>query len=803
MCASHKTFDSRLKPDTERQRTTQRREMLEYCSAEKFRSAARNLPSSILPDLSANPSSEVDRAWWAWLPKKLLLMPQRVLQQTRLPTKPLLRASGAASFDPPSCPIITRGPREPYPGAGLVLRPGATLFQFRRSQTRAFEGTHIHHFRHIRFTPTIPIFVTETHLIIISQLQREPSAIRPGLTVPAAVQKPTVTMTTTARPSRFSKFPGMGNVNDRPPHAIGSSFGSSWGQAGAGIWGNSSLLPRDAAPPNPGFEDARPTGSGALTSTSEADPWGVRSNAWSVPEPTSGRVAPGNNSPPRVRQDPGLADLTKNASFYQAPSSQMQSTIGQPRAGTMPRPKTGSAVDTAPNSYRYAQFQDFQDEKVDSGHFAQIRRDRIRSALLEEFRSSSRSTRRFELKDIYGHIVEFSGDQHGSRFIQTKLETASSDEKDQVFREIEPNAIQLMKDVFGNYVIQKFFEHGNQVQKKVLAAVMTGKVVDLSLQMYACRVVQKALEHVLVEQQAELIQELEPDILKVVKDQNGNHVVQKIIELVPRQHIGFILDCFRGRVSELASHTYGCRVIQRVLEHGTEFDKAVIMEELHSCAQLLITDQYGNYVIQHVVQHGRPEDKSKMIQIVTNQLVTLSKHKFASNVVEKCIEHGNDEERRSIITGLTAGATDGNSLLQLIMKDQYGNYVIQKLLSQLEGTDRDAFVEEMKPQFQALKKASSNGKQIAAIDRLISAVSTPAPGTKNGTPASTAPTSPALQVDLSTTAPTPNLTTESNSPSSSSPSSTSAVDEFPDNTGKGKATAQPSLASPTVRSDEA
>src|ERR1700761_4539660 len=94
-------------------------------------------------------------------------------------------------------------------------------------------------------------------------------------------------------------------------------------------------------------------------------------------------------------------------------------------------------------------------------------------------------------QDIYNHIVEFSGDQHGSRFIQQKLETANSDEKDQVFREIEPNAIQLMKDVFGNYVIQKFFEHGSQVQKKVLASVMKGKVVDLSLQMYACRVVQK------------------------------------------------------------------------------------------------------------------------------------------------------------------------------------------------------------------------------------------------------------------------------------------------------------------------
>ena len=115
----------------------------------------------------------------------------------------------------------------------------------------------------------------------------------------------------------------------------------------------------------------------------------------------------------------------------------------------------------------------------------------MRSKLLNEFRQTAKSNKRFELPQIYGHIVEFSGDQHGSRFIQEKLETANSDEKDQVFQELQMNAVQLMKDVFGNYVIQKFFEHGNQVQKKVLAGAMKGKVVDLSMQMYACRVVQK------------------------------------------------------------------------------------------------------------------------------------------------------------------------------------------------------------------------------------------------------------------------------------------------------------------------
>jgi mRNA-binding protein PUF3 len=99
-----------------------------------------------------------------------------------------------------------------------------------------------------------------------------------------------------------------------------------------------------------------------------------------------------------------------------------------------------------------------------------------------------------EAQDIYNYIVEFSGDQHGSRFIQQKLETANSDEKEQVFLEITRDGLQLMTDVFGNYVVQKLFEHGNQTQKKVLANKMKGHIMFLSTQMYGCRVVQKVRE---------------------------------------------------------------------------------------------------------------------------------------------------------------------------------------------------------------------------------------------------------------------------------------------------------------------
>ena len=114
----------------------------------------------------------------------------------------------------------------------------------------------------------------------------------------------------------------------------------------------------------------------------------------------------------------------------------------------------------------------------------------LRSPLLEDFRTNK--TRKWELRDIFGYIVEFSGDQHGSRFIQQKLESATSDEKEIIFNEIVPhNALQLVQDVFGNYVIQKLFEYGTQIQKTALANTMDGHVLQLSLQMYGCRVVQK------------------------------------------------------------------------------------------------------------------------------------------------------------------------------------------------------------------------------------------------------------------------------------------------------------------------
>lgn len=95
------------------------------------------------------------------------------------------------------------------------------------------------------------------------------------------------------------------------------------------------------------------------------------------------------------------------------------------------------------------------------------------------------------VKNVFGRVVEFAGDQQGSRFLQEKIPTANSDDRQRVFEEIMVDANALMVDVFGNYVVQQLFEHGTMVQKRLLAGKMKNHVVSLSTQLYGCRCVQE------------------------------------------------------------------------------------------------------------------------------------------------------------------------------------------------------------------------------------------------------------------------------------------------------------------------
>ncbi|CAI9774840.1 unnamed protein product [Fraxinus pennsylvanica] len=339
------------------------------------------------------------------------------------------------------------------------------------------------------------------------------------------------------------------------------------------------------------------------------------------------------------------------------------------------------------------------------------------SSLLYEFKSNK--TKCFDLAEIAGHVVEFSVDQYGSRFIQQKLEIASVQEKNMVFHEIMPHGLSLMTDVFGNYVIQKFFEHGSASQIRQLAELLTGHVLNLSLQMYGCRVIQKAIEVIELDQQSRIVAELDGHVMRCVRDQNGNHVVQKCIECVPESVIEFIVTTFYYQIVTMSTHPYGCRVVQRVLEHCHKPQtQSMVMDEILQSVFMLAQNQYGNYVIQHVLEHGKPQERSAIINQLIGKIVAMSQQKFASNVIEKCLSFGTPGERQTLVNEILV-STDENEPLQVMMKDQFANYVVQKMLETCDDQQLELILNRIKVHLSALKKYTYGKHIVARVEKLV------------------------------------------------------------------------------------
>uniref|UniRef100_A0ACD5WMP6 Uncharacterized protein n=1 Tax=Avena sativa TaxID=4498 RepID=A0ACD5WMP6_AVESA len=262
----------------------------------------------------------------------------------------------------------------------------------------------------------------------------------------------------------------------------------------------------------------------------------------------------------------------------------------------------------------------------------------------------------------------------------------------------------------------QFFEFATESQLSQLADKLSGHILNLSCQMYGCRVVQKVIEVVDMDRKIDIVNELKNSVLKCINDQNGNHVIQKCIECVPEDRIPFVIEPILAQICMLCTHQYGCRVIQRVLEHCHDpATQSAVMDEIvqHACG--LTEDKYGNYVVQHVLQHGKPEERSSIIQKLSGQVVILSQQKYASNVVEKCLAFGTPDERDGFISEIVScGQT-----FQALMKDQFGNYVVQKVLQTCDDKYLEMILSSIKVHLNELKNYTYGKHIVARVEKLI------------------------------------------------------------------------------------
>ncbi|CEH14061.1 Translational repressor MPT5/PUF4 and related RNA-binding proteins (Puf superfamily) [Ceraceosorus bombacis] len=297
------------------------------------------------------------------------------------------------------------------------------------------------------------------------------------------------------------------------------------------------------------------------------------------------------------------------------------------------------------------------------------------------------------LEQLHGEIFALCKDQHGCRYLQKKLEEGLPTYRDMIFAETFKHFTELMTDPFGNYLCQKMLEYCTDDQRNLIVESVSSELVTISLNMHGTRAVQKMIDFLSTPRQIRsIIGALTMNVVTLIKDLNGNHVIQKCLNRLGAEDDQFIYNAVAAHCVEVATHRHGCCVLQRCIDHASETQRMQLVTEITFNALTLVQDPFGNYVVQYILDLNDPRYSDAVVQQFIGNVCLLSVQKFSSNVMEKCIRVSNASLRKQLIDELLNRAR-----LEKLLRDSFGNYVVQTSLDYAEPLQRVALVDCIRP----------------------------------------------------------------------------------------------------------
>lgn len=93
-----------------------------------------------------------------------------------------------------------------------------------------------------------------------------------------------------------------------------------------------------------------------------------------------------------------------------------------------------------------------------------------------------------------------------------------------------------------------------------------------------------------------------------------------------------------------------------------------------------------------------------------------------SNVVEKCVTHASRSERAALIEEVCArdpAYGEGSATLYAMMRDQYANYVVQKMIEIAEPPQRKLLLQRIRPYMIQLRKYTYGKHILAKLEKFM------------------------------------------------------------------------------------
>ena len=213
-------------------------------------------------------------------------------------------------------------------------------------------------------------------------------------------------------------------------------------------------------------------------------------------------------------------------------------------------------------------------------------------------------------------------------------------------------------------------------QRDTLVRNAAPSLVQIALNQHGTRALQKMIEFISTSSQIKMIIDaFASQVVDLIQDLNGNHVIQKCLNHLKAEDAQFIFDAVGSQCIIVGTHRHGCCVLQRCIDHASGQQKVNLVRQITANSFHLVQDPFGNYVVQYILDLNEPSFTNPLCLGFQTKIAELSKQKFSSNVIEKCIRCADMDTKRVMIEELMESEE-----LEKLMRDSYGNYVIQTAL---------------------------------------------------------------------------------------------------------------------------
>lgn len=129
----------------------------------------------------------------------------------------------------------------------------------------------------------------------------------------------------------------------------------------------------------------------------------------------------------------------------------------------------------------------------------------------------------------------------------------------------------------------------------------------------------------------------------------------------------------------------------------------------------LLTNQYGSFAIQFILTSNTlnncGDDILYIVQLLGDNIIDYGKNKYSANVLEKCFEDSLPHIKILLVNQIIKE----ESIVEELLLDDYGNYVIQKCLLVTKGNNYTKILNIIAKNIHKIKKKIFGNKLIAKL----------------------------------------------------------------------------------------